>query len=417
MDKMRRWARDQRGSILLFTTILVVPLMIIIGGLAMDLAYYGTVDDELQRSMDAAALAGAGKLGFNNTYFPAARQWAHNYASLNPYRVGSIDLTPGDPTFNQANVETGGIVLGKWNGTTFQPMLAPDSEVNAVQCRFSTTVPTSFLRLIGVNSLNAGAMAIAWAAQPATTPPNACVFPVALSSCFFAGNTSLGCGATITFISSSENSQLGANSAAWTNLVPGANNVNASTLSGQVQAAGAGTSCQGTSLNTGNTVPLGGGEVASVIKHDIKPIFQSKYASSSELVVFKQDGVTESYRGKGWEVFVPVVDTGPTCPPASQINQSGPITGWTRMVITQVLDKNGECAVSNHWSGNPDYPFGNPWDSRCFETKNGKAAPGATTVVQGNTGIFGYYDCTYMPAPPAPNPGPISATAKLKLVK
>ena len=31
---MRRWLRDQRGSILLFTTVLVVPLMIIFGGLA-----------------------------------------------------------------------------------------------------------------------------------------------------------------------------------------------------------------------------------------------------------------------------------------------------------------------------------------------------------------------------------------------
>ena len=37
------WLRDQRGSILLFTTVLVVPLMIIFGGLAMDLAYHGTV--------------------------------------------------------------------------------------------------------------------------------------------------------------------------------------------------------------------------------------------------------------------------------------------------------------------------------------------------------------------------------------
>src|SRR5512144_622763 len=116
MIKNRRWVRDQRGSILLFTTVLVVPLMIIIGGLAMDLAYYGTVDDELQRSMDAAALAGAGKLGFNDTFFPAARQWAHDYALLNPYRVGSINLD-----LNTANDATGNIVLGTWNGSTFTP--------------------------------------------------------------------------------------------------------------------------------------------------------------------------------------------------------------------------------------------------------------------------------------------------------
>jgi len=416
MDRLRRWARDQRGSILLFTTILVVPLMIIIGGLAMDLAYYGTVDDELQRSMDAAALAGAGKLGFNNTYFPAARQWAHNYASLNPYRVGSIDLTPGDPTFNAANVETGGIVLGKWNGTTFQPMLAPDSEVNAVQCRFSTTVPTSFLRLIGVNSLNAGAMAIAWAAQPGTTPPNACVFPVALSSCFFGGNTSLGCGATITFISSSPTSNVGGSSAGWVSMIPGegANNNN---VLAQVQTA-AGGSCSGTAYNTGDNVPLNEGHFANVINWlgGTDPnAFPAKYASSLELVVKKQDD-SDAYRGQGWEVFVPVVDTGATCPPAGgTFIGSQPIVGWTRMVITQVLGSNGQCAVNNPWQRNG---AGNPWDSHCFIDKNGTSPHGPTsTVVSGQTGIFGYYDCQYSPAPPAPNPGPITATAKLKLVK
>lgn len=416
MDKMRRWARDQRGSILLFTTILVVPLMIIIGGLAMDLAYYGTVDDELQRSMDAAALAGAGKLGFNNTYFAAARQWAHNYASLNPYRVGSIDLTPGDPTFNAANVETGGIVLGKWNGTTFQPMLAPDSEVNAVQCRFSTTVPTSFLRLIGINSLNAGAMAIAWAAQPGTTPPNACVVPIALSSCFFGGSTSLGCGATITFISSSPGSNVGGSSAGWTSIIPG-QGANNSNILAQIQAA-AGGSCAGTAYKTGDPIPVNEGQLNDVINwlSGTDPnAFPAKYASSPELVVKKQDE-SDAYRGKGWEVHVPVIDTGGTCPPAGgTFVGDKPIVGWTRMVITQVLGKNGQCAVNNDWQRSG---AGNPWDSHCFDDKNGISPHGPTsTVVSGQTGIFGYYDCQYSPAPPAPNPGPITATAKLKLVK
>ena len=31
MDKMRRWAREQRGSILLLTTILVIPLIVLAG--------------------------------------------------------------------------------------------------------------------------------------------------------------------------------------------------------------------------------------------------------------------------------------------------------------------------------------------------------------------------------------------------
>src|SRR6185369_3035564 len=120
MDKMRRWARDQRGSILLFTTILVVPLMIIIGGLAMDLAYYGSVDDELQRSMDAAALAGAGNLGFDSSVFGTARQAAQNYAIANPYRAESAAKQINSSTFtlNTGNNSNGNIVLGIWNGAT-----------------------------------------------------------------------------------------------------------------------------------------------------------------------------------------------------------------------------------------------------------------------------------------------------------
>jgi hypothetical protein len=404
MNAMRRWAREQRGSILLFTTILVVPLMIIIGGLAMDMAYYGAVDDELQRSMDAAALAGAGKLGFNDTFFPAARQWARDYALLNPYRTGSINLN-----LNTANTSGGNIVLGIWNGSTFTPSL-DGTQVNAVQCRFATTVPTSFLRLVGVNSLNTGAMSIAWAAQPATTPPNACVFPVGLSSCFFTPSgsnpTSLGCGATVAFHSSSDESAVGANTAAWVNLTPGASNVNASGTLSQVEAAVNGP-CTGTSLNTGDSVPASNGVLSSVINY-LMDEFPAIYNSSPpDITVLKQDGST-AYQGHGWEVHVPVINTGTNCPPGG-INQDVPIVGWTRFVITQVFDSGGHCAVANH------YP-GNPWDAHCKVAHNGTATslpPGWN----GMKGIFGYYDCQYNPAPPAPTPGPIAATAKLKLVR
>jgi Flp pilus assembly protein TadG len=409
MDKMRRWVRNERGSILLFTTILVLPLMIIIGGLAMDLAYYGTVDDELQRSMDAAALAGAGKLGFNDTFFPAARQWAHDYAFKNPYRVGTINLD-----LNTANNANGPIVLGIWDGSAFAPSL-DGTKVNAVQCRFATTAPTSFLRLIGVNSLNAGAMAIAWAAQPITTPPAACVFPLAVSQCFFQGDTSSGCGATATVISSSTTSTVGGNTGAWASVVPG-QTPNDPNIMAQVQGA-AGGACGGTPLNTGDGIPVNNGQLNNVInwlRGDDPNAFPAKYAASDTLTVLKQDN-TPAYQGKGWEVFVPVIDTGAGCPPDGPINGSPAITGWTRFVITQVLGKNGECAVNNPWQRGG---AGNPWDSHCFDNKNGISPHGPTnTVVSGQTAIFGYYDCQYSPVPPAPNPGPITATAKLKLVK
>ena len=412
---LRRWLRDEKGNILLFTTVLVVPLMIIFGGLALDLAHLGTADDELQRSLDAAALAGAGKLGFDSSVFPTARAWAQNYALLNPIRTPPYPPSPGvNPTWasvnlnlNTPNTANGDIVLGIWNGSSFTPSL-DGTQVNAVLCRYQTTVSMTFLRLLGFTSLPVAGEAIAWATQPVTPPQDECVFPVALSSCFFGGSTSLGCGATVTFISSASGSAVGGNSAAWGSIVPGQAPNDANILA-QVKAA-AGGACTGAPLSTGDNEPVNNGQLNNVMNWlggNDPNAFPAKYAASAELVVAKANG-TDAYRGKGWEVYVPVIDTGPSCPPAA-INGSLPIKGWTRMVITQILGKNGTCAVANHWGGNP-------WDEHCFIAKNGKASslpPGWA----GQTGIFGYYDCKYTPAPPSTVVGPISATARLRLVR
>jgi Flp pilus assembly protein TadG len=410
MMKLQRWLRDEKGSILLFTTALVVPLMIIFGGLALDLAHVGTVDNEVQRSLDAAALAGAGQLRFDSSVFPAARTWAQNYALLNPFRAGGATPATINLNLNTPNAANGDIVLGNWNGSSFTPSL-DGTQVNAVLCRYQTTVPMTFLRLLGFTGLPVSGEAIAWATQPVTPPPTACVFPIALSSCFFGGSTSLGCGATVTFISSSDDSAVGGNTGAWGSIVPGAGSSNSEILS-QVQAAANGT-CTGTPLSTGDNIPVNNGQFNNVINWlsgNDPTAFPAKYAASPILTVNGPGGPSDiAYQGKGWEVFVPVIDTGAGCPPAA-INGSPPIVGWTRMVITQVLGKNGTCAVANHWAGNP-------WDQHCFEgAKNGTATdlpPGWA----GQTGIFGYYDCTYAPAPPSPVPGPITATARLRLVR
>ena len=404
---LRRWLWNEKGNVLIFTTVLVVPLMIIFGGLALDLAHVGTVDDEIQRSLDAAALAGAGKLGFDSSVFPAARAWARNYALLNPLHNGGTTLATINLNLNTSNTANGDIVLGIWNGSSFTPSL-DGTKVNAVLCRHQTTVPMTFLRLLGLTSLPAAGEAIAWATQPVTPPQDECVFPMALSSCFFGGSTSAGCGATVTFISSASGSAVGGNTAAWGSIVPGqaANDAN---ILAQVKAA-AGGACTGAPLSTGDNEPVSNGQLNNVVNWlggNDPHAFPAKYAASPELVVQKADG-TDAYRGKGWAVYVPVIDTGAGCPPAA-INGSLPIVGWTRMVITQILGKNGTCAVANHWAGNP-------WDEHCLTSKNGTAGslpPGWA----GQTGIFGYYDCKYSPAPPSPVVGPITATARLRLVR
>ncbi len=145
----------------------------------------------------------------------------------------------------------------------------------------------------------------------------------------------------------------------------------------------------------------------SIINYLMTEFPQIYSSSPPDITVLNQDGST-AYSGHGWEVHVPVIDTGGSCPPGA-VNGSLQIVGWTRFVITQILNSNGNCAVANHWAGNP-------WDAHCFASKNGTATslpPGWA----GQKGIFGYYDCQYNPAPPAPTPGPITATAKLKLVR
>jgi hypothetical protein len=200
---------------------------------------------------------------------------------------------------------------------------------------------------------------------------------------------------------------VGANTAAWVNLIPGETNVSGSGALSQVQAAVNGT-CNGTALNTGASVPASNGELNNVVNYLMDAFPNIFNSSPADITVLKQDG-TPAYIGHGWEVHVPVIDTGASCPPGA-VTGTKQIVGWTRFVITQILNSGGSCAVENHWAGNP-------WDAHCLASKNGTASSPLPPGYSGQKGIFGYYDCQYSPAPPAPNPGPITATARLKLVK
>jgi Flp pilus assembly protein TadG len=407
-----RHITNERGNVLLFTIGLLV-LMLVMGGIAVDLAYYGVVDNELQRATDAAALAGAGKLGFDDTVFPTVRTFAQTYGAQNPWRNLASGPTPVNLALNTGNDPAGNIVLGVWDpGAT--PKFTPSvdgTRVNAVLCRTApTAVPTTFFRLIGLTSMSAFAESIAVANPPATPPPTACVFPMALSSCFFGGATSAGCGATMTFISSSSSSSVGVNSGAWVNLNPGGP-PSANQVQGEITNAFNGVNCNpaltvGTQLNASNGMAQstysGTGNYPGLTTY-----FTSKYNASDTLTVKKSDGST-AYTGKGWEVFVPVIDTGAQCPPGA-ISGSKSIVGFTRFVITQVSDR-GECAVANHYAGNP-------WDANCDTAHNGTAAS-VSPPLNAYRGIYGYYDCTYSPTPPTPVPTPRTALAqRLRLVK
>lgn len=399
---LRRILSDQRGTAVLLTIGMMVFILAMVG-VAVDLAYQFAAIGEVEKSMEAAALAGAGNLGFNNTFFPAARQAAQQYAQLNPIHNPLAPLI--NLNQNAGNAPNGDIVLGIWGNNTFTPSI-DGTLVNAVRCQFATQVPTSFLRVLGVQSLTASASVIAVANPPATPPPDACLFPIGVSACSFQNASSAGCGTEITFISSSGQGGAGClappctNTAAWVSF-NGAN-PNANSLQGAINAAASG-NCQPSGLQTGDSIPTNNGMIQSVMDTLTTAFVQQYNASPVHQITDPNNNVT--YSGKGWKVYIPVIQT--ACP-AGAISGSHQIVGWTQLIMTQVIN-NGQCAVANHWQGNSWDPVGAP--SNCV----GNNAPQNAGSLRA---LFGYYSCTIIPTNPVPVPLPRTALSnRLRLVK
>lgn len=406
---------DQRGTVWVLTLVLLLLLMAA-AGLAIDTMQAVAVRSELQKAMDAAALAGAGNLGFNASVFPTARQAAQLYASLNPYSGGTLSLD-----LNTANVASGDIVLGLYKAAdgSFTPTL-DGTLVNAVQCRVSRVMPTSFLGLIGWPSLTISADAIGVANPPSSIPPNGCLFPMGVTECPFVtpeGNYgSAGCGQPFSTQSPSTT-----NTSAWIQTDQSfADPSQTSTPSANETLAGinaAGFSCNGTSLKVGEYIGTNNGQQAVEYSGtgqtsglgscdasglNCSGIFVDKFnASASSPITLKDKDNNTTYEGQGWEVYVPVLKT--ACPP-------GPITGpmqivtFGRVIITQVID-NGYCTVANH------YP-GNLWDNIC-PAPNGLAP----TLDPSLRAVFGYYDCQKFDSPPVPIAPVAALGTRLRLVK
>lgn len=401
---IRRLVTSQRGTAVLLALGFMIFLLAMMG-FAVDSTYQMAATGELERSMEAAALAGAGKLGFNDTVFPTVRQFARQYGQSNPQHnpvfgnLINLDLNP-------SNAANGNIVLGVWQNNSFTPSL-DGTVVNAVRCQFSSQVQTSFLRVLGIQTLPISAAAIAVANPPQAPPPpvDECVFPIGVGSCAFTGNSSAGCGTSITFITSSGQGDAGAgclsppctNSSAWVNLEGG--NTNAGYLRNAITGAGAG-NCPASTVQTGDSINASNGMVQSVMD-TLQPIFAQKYNASSVMEVTDANG-NVTYRGKGWKVYVPVIQT--ACP-AGAISGAQTVVGWTELVMAQVINK-GECAVNNDWAGNPWTAVGAT--NGCTSSK----PDGAMRA------IFGYFSCKIIPANPSPVPGPRTALAnRLRLVK
>src|SRR5215470_3848180 len=406
--------RNQRGQIIVFTLFSIVFLLVIAGGLAADVARMISEKQEVQSSLDAAALAGAGKLGFDSTVFPTVRDFTVSFAAKNHTRAGNVVLNRNDANdvaaFGTHAMPYGDVLLGVWDptlpdgigaGKRFAPSL-DGTIVNSVMCRYKRQIPASFMSLWGLFQMNIAASAVATANPPETVPTDACLFPIAVGDCPFQGNTSLGCGAAITFITSS-NQGSGAgclappcsNTAAWASLDP-TQDPNPPNIQQQITNAANGV-CTGSPLQTNNTIAVNNG-MAQPTMDLLSTVFTNQFNASGTVSVADSNGNT-TYSGPGWKVYIPVIHSG-TCP-AQALTGTPTIVGWTEFVITQVIDR-GNCAVVNHYNGGS-----NPWDPIGKRPNcNGTNTPNNSGALRA---VFGYYSCKIIPTNPVPTPTPRSA--------
>jgi hypothetical protein len=350
--------------------------------------------------MDAAALAGAGKLSFDSSVFPTVRSFAQTFAAANPYKVGPITLNP-----NTANDPAGNIVLGIWNAGVFTPSL-DGSQVNAVRCQFQTTVQTSFLRLVGINSLSAGAQAVAIANPPATPGCGTPILPIAVTPCAFydagtgAFNNSNGCGTGLTWISSnkicdnSAGSSQSCNSAAWASL-DGSNWTNHEIQAAITNAGSANPACN-VSVGAGQSTYTDNGMVQPTFNLLRDTFVSSRTSTLAGGDILRADGTVAYQAGwGGWEVGVMLVQT--ACPPGP-INGSKTILTFSKFVVTQVFDQNAQCVIT---------PNQDP-----------QAAPYCGTKDPSLRAVFGYFRCDQLGQVATLDPVPRSALAqRLRLVR
>ncbi len=424
-----------RGSIFLLTVVLVIPLLLVVAGVAVDVAMLFATRSELHRAMDAAALAGAGKLQFDSSVFGTVRQFAHDYAATNKY-LQTRTIALSSSTSNNAADD---IVIGMWNGTTgtftrWDPTGSDPNGtlVNAVQCRTAQNIPTYFLNMVGLTTLSTSAKSIAISNPPTSPPPNACTFPIGVSDCPFVNASTYGsggCGAVISFINATTNTS------GWVNM-SGTATPSANVTGAAIDAAAARTGgC--TAPPPGTQVGMNGGMDQSVYDEILNVVagtgelqkgggyFPAKYNASPTYDVHNADG-SVAYHGKGWEVYVPVVCdesrvVNGVCVPAppgspctvGNMNLTHTIATYARILIVQVIN-NGWCGVANHTqttdSNGVSHP--NPWDSQCPPT-NGTGSRDSSLRA-----IFAFYDCGNWEANPVPVPAPKAAIADhLRLVQ
>jgi Flp pilus assembly protein TadG len=133
--------------VVIIAAVLMVVFMSMVS-FAVDMGYVATVQTQLQRAADAAALAAAAEMNRNG--LAAAVTRAQQIGGLNTSSAGAVSIPPANITF------------GVWNLTTrsFTPS-APGAGGNAVRVRISQTPNLFFARAMGIGNTQVNTESIA----------------------------------------------------------------------------------------------------------------------------------------------------------------------------------------------------------------------------------------------------------------
>lgn len=191
----RIYIKQEGITLVLIALILLVILMF--AGLAIDLSYMYYVKNELQVAADASALAGAALLSNPTDFIQGnARQEAWKFACKNKATKDKVflesnastdcDNPPSAENLNSSNNSNGDIVVGNWYAGVFDPTKTP---VNTIKTRPQRTGETQgmprvglfFGRILNWSSMNASAMAIASRPPRPTQPLSICLKTCTLS--------------------------------------------------------------------------------------------------------------------------------------------------------------------------------------------------------------------------------------------
>ncbi len=182
---------DKKGIAVTWLALGLFVLLLMLAGMAIDIAYMYNAKNQLQVAADAAALAGAAVLdGTSSTSQPDSRQTAWKFACKNRAAGANVylvtnsstncDSPPPGSSLNGSNSANGDIVVGLWSGgPDIDPSGTPVNAVKVVARRTadSTGGPVQvfwgqIFRMIGADwsFMSAAATAIA------TKPPRATSF-------------------------------------------------------------------------------------------------------------------------------------------------------------------------------------------------------------------------------------------------